>query len=537
MKNNFISKLSRPKVLKILSIIFIIAIISICILNHLIFFNAYNIKFLAFPLAFIILIPLFIISILSDKKPFILSIITIIIVLLVLFFITSSKIFNYKDYRNLAGDIKVNDFSKDVKIVDLTKLPIIDPDLAENLADKKLGEISSLGSTCSVGNLTLQNVNGNLYYVGPLEHSGFFKWNKNKSGTIGYIKVNATRENDVELVTEVEGKKLNLKYLDSAYFGSYLKRHAFYECPTEGLTDFSFEIDDDGNPYYVISIYEKSIGIKGNKVIGTLIIDPQTGESTRYSVSDTPKWVDRIQPESIINKNLDNWGTLVHGVFNFSNTDELKTTEGMSVIYNDDICYYYTGVTSVGADESLVGFFLTNSRTGETKMYKVSGAIESAGQKSAEGKVQQYEYVASFPILINIQNQPTYFMTLLDSKGLIKNFAFVSVKNYNVVGVGETINQASNNYIEALNRDGNMDLTNSGNLEVKSGRVERCGMFMSNNSTYYMIAFENDDRNYVVPTEIDSSVSLVKINDEVSVEFIPNQTNTVTVKSFKNNSR
>ncbi|MDZ7548572.1 cell shape-determining protein, partial [Clostridium perfringens] len=147
-------------------------------------------------------------------------------------------------------------------------------------------------------------------------------------------------------------------------------------------------------PYWAITRYDNAIGFTEAKATGVLVIDAQTGDSEVYDINDAPKWIDRIQPDRYIMNYIDKWGELVHGIFNFSDKDKLKTTEGMNLIYNNDTCYYYTGITSVGNDEGLVGFTLTTTRTGETSMYKTSGATETASMKSAEGKVQQYKYTA-----------------------------------------------------------------------------------------------------------------------------------------------
>ncbi|MBQ6819925.1 MAG: cell shape-determining protein, partial [Clostridium sp.] len=349
-----------------------------------------------------------------------------------------SPIFNYKSHRALIGNVESVDFSDKVEHIDLNQLPIIDKDLAYKLADKKLGEIPSLGSQVTIGDLSLQSILGQLYYVAPLEHSSLFKWFTNREGTTGYIKVSATNESDVQLVTELDGKDMKIKYLESAYLFSDLHRAAYLRDMKNGHTDFTFELNDEGRPYWIITRYDNAIGITERKVTGVLVLDAQTGESNIYGIDDAPKWIDRIQPETYIRNYIDKWGELVHGVFNFSDKDKLTSTEDMNLIFNNDECYYYTGMTSIGNDEGLVGFMLTNTRTGETSMYKTAGATEIASMKSAEGKVQQYGYIATLPYLINIQNEPTYFMTLKDSNGLVKQYAMVNVKNYNIVGVGDS---------------------------------------------------------------------------------------------------
>lgn len=424
-----------------------------------------------------------------------------------------------KEHRNLIGNIEEVEFSSQIEHIDLKQLPTIDKQLAAKLADKKLGEIPSLGSQVTIGDLTLQSVAGQLYYVAPLEHSSLFKWLTNNEGTKGYIKVSATNQNDVQLITELNGQPIHLKYLESSYLFSDLDRAAYLRDMRAGHADYTFELDDEGNPYWVITRYDNAIGLTEQKAIGVLIIDAQTGKSNVYDIENTPQWVDRIQPAGYINNYLNKWGELVHGVFNFSDKDKLKTTQGMNIIFNDDKCYYYTGITSIGNDEGLVGFTLTDTRTGETTMYKTSGATEVASMQSAEGKVQQFGYSATFPYLINIQSEPTYFMTLKDSNGLVKQYAMVNVKNYSTVAVGDSLQTTLNRYIEALTNT-NISLEGSNSEEVLEGEVERIGLVLKEGSSIYDIKIKGLDNIFSVSTESSREAALTKVGDKVSLKFI-----------------
>lgn len=450
--------------------------------------------------------------------------------------IVCSPVANYKAHRNLIGNIEEVDFSSEIKYIDLNQLPTIDKELAGKLADKKLGEIASLGSQVTVGELHLQSINGELYYVAPLEHSSFLKWLTNREGTEGYIKVSATNQNDVELVTELNGEPVNIKYLDSAYLFSDLRLASYLRDLKAGHTDYTFELDDTGRPYWVVTRYDNAIGISEAKAIGVLVMDAQTGQAEVYDIENAPKWIDRIQPKSFMNRYINKWGELVHGVFNFTDKDKLTTTSGMNIIYNDDLCYYYTGITSVGSDESLVGFTLTNTRTGETKLYKTSGATENASMKSAEGKVQQYGYTATFPYLINIQNEPTYFMTLKDSNGLVKQYAMVNVKNYNTVGVGDTLQGTLNKYLEGLTNTSIL-LEGGNKQEVITGEVERIGVVIKDGTSIYDMKLKDNDNIFQVSTETARDAALTTVGDSVEMNFIKvGSSRYIIVNSFINNS-
>lgn len=450
--------------------------------------------------------------------------------------IVCSPVANYKAHRNLIGNIEEVDFSSEIKYIDLNQLPTIDKELAGKLADKKLGEIASLGSQVTVGDLHLQSINGELYYVAPLEHSSFLKWLTNREGTEGYIKVSATNQNDVELVTELNGEPVNIKYLDSAYLFSDLRLASYLRDLKAGHTDYTFELDDTGRPYWVVTRYDNAIGISEAKAIGVLVMDAQTGQAEVYDIENAPKWIDRIQPKSFMNRYINKWGELVHGVFNFTDKDKLTTTSGMNIIYNDDLCYYYTGITSVGSDESLVGFTLTNTRTGETKLYKTSGATENASMKSAKGKVQQYGYTATFPYLINIQNEPTYFMTLKDSNGLVKQYAMVNVKNYNTVGVGDTLQGTLNKYLEGLTNT-SISLEGGNKQEVITGEVERIGVVIKDGTSIYDMKLKDNDNIFQVSTETARDAALTTVGDSVEMNFIKvGSSRYIIVNSFINNS-
>ncbi|MEQ3337656.1 cell shape-determining protein [Clostridium butyricum] len=450
--------------------------------------------------------------------------------------IVCSPVANYKAHKNLIGNIEEVDFSSEIKYIDLNQLPTIDKELAGKLADKKLGEIASLGSQVTVGELHLQSINGELYYVAPLEHSSFLKWLTNREGTEGYIKVSATNQNDVELVTELNGEPVNIKYLDSAYLFSDLRLASYLRDLKAGHTDYTFELDDTGRPYWVVTRYDNAIGISEAKAIGVLVMDAQTGQAEVYDIENAPKWIDRIQPKSFMNRYINKWGELVHGVFNFTDKDKLTTTSGMNIIYNDDLCYYYTGITSVGSDESLVGFTLTNTRTGETKLYKTSGATENASMKSAEGKVQQYGYTATFPYLINIQNEPTYFMTLKDSNGLVKQYAMVNVKNYNTVGVGDTLQGTLNKYLEGLTNT-SISLEGGNKQEVITGEVERIGVVIKDGTSIYDMKLKDNDNIFQVSTETARDAALTTVGDSVEMNFIKvGSSRYIIVNSFINNS-
>jgi hypothetical protein len=337
-------------------------------------------------------------------------------ILLILLNIYSSVLLHPNQYKNQMPEPEVRTFSSDVQAIDPSQLPVVDSSLASLLADKKLGERPALGSQVTLGEPTIQKVNEKLVWAVPLLHSGFFKWVSNAEGTPGYILVSATNPRDVTYVDEYL-----IKIQPNAYLLDNLQRHARFSGGLfTGITDYSFEINDEGHPFWVVTTYKNRVGLSLPEANGVIIIDASTGESGKYQIDSLPDSVDRVQPADSVMTQIANRGKYIRGIFNFSNKDKFQTSEGYAIVYNGGRCYLYTGITSIGADESITGFMLVDMITKTPYLYQISGATEYAAQQSAEGKVQNLRYWASFPLITNVDGQPANFMTLRDNGGLIK---------------------------------------------------------------------------------------------------------------------
>jgi len=452
--------------------------------------------------------------------------------------VTSWALFRTSDYRNLIGKIETGkDLSNHMLPISLEKIRVVDQSLAEILGDKVLGSQSALGSQVILGEFNIQKVNNDLYWVAPLLHSGFFKWQKNIQGTNGYVMVNACNERDVKLVQEVDGKKIYIKYQSEAYFFDNLERYLYFNGYWNvGLTDYSFEIDDAGIPYWVVTKYKKTIGFHGNEAQGVVILNAQTGEIKEYGIANAPKWVDRIQPANFIESQLNDWGNYVKGFWNFSNQDKLQITENVSLVYGDDNdAYWYTGLTSVGADEATVGFVLVNSRTKKAIWYRQSGATEFAAQNSAKGKVQEKGFSASLPIPYNINNIPTYVLTLKDNGGLVKMYAMVAIEDYTIVGVGNTLREALMAYKNAFNTTGNkINAKSKTEKQLIKSVISRINGDVKNGNTYYYFTLRNSSKVFIGSSQISNDFPVSNVGDSVQVSFDNDNQDIIDVSSFKN---
>jgi len=442
--------------------------------------------------------------------------------------LTSWGLFRSSAYKNLIT-VQESVFSSDHTEVDPNQIRIVDQDMALRLGEKKIGEDSALGSRAQVGQFTIQTIGGKLYWVAPIVHSGFFKWWKYSSeGTPGYVKVSATDERDVSLVSG-----LHIRYQPESFYGQNLERHIYFNgFITRGVSDYTFEVDDAGKPYWVGTIYRKAVGFFGKDATGVVVVDAQSGEVLEYAIEKAPSWIDRIQPEEFVAQQLTDWGEFVHGWLNPSNEDRLKVTPGISLVYGGGQSYWYTGLTSYGADESTVGFVLVNTRTKESKMYKQGGATELAAMRSAEGRVQEKGYNSSFPVLYNVSGAPTYVMSLKDKGGLVKAVAFVSVEDYSLVGVGETTERALRNYHARLARTGTAKLGTAASSKSISGKLSRIGY----DAQYevYIFTIEQSHLMFFGGPDLSREFAISRPGDVVKISWVDVGKGEVDISSFDN---
>ncbi|MCB5271912.1 MAG: hypothetical protein LHW56_08715 [Candidatus Cloacimonetes bacterium] len=527
--------------------------LSLVLLAYLLYFQlpVLNLRFLGWvPALAFVLLPIWGISEARKVLRYI-NIAFLLILVLAPFF--SSGLFHAKSYRKLIGDIQSTEFSDLVSPVDMAQVPIIDEAFARSLAEKKLGEDFALGSRVNLGTPTIQMVKGKLYWVVPLLHSGFFKWLANReAGTPGYIMVSATNSQDIAFIREVKGEPLKIRYQRNAFFNLDLKRHLYLNGYTGiAMAGDTFELNDDGEPYWTITVFNHTIGVRAPESLGLATVHACTGEISYYPLTKLedgsfnddliPAWVDRVQPSYFVIPQLDWWGRYVNGFWNtiFGKRDLLSTTQGYNVIYgNDGESYFYTGMSSVGADEGTVGFVLSNTRNKKTSLYLISGATEYAAMSSAQGKVQQFKYYATFPILVNLNDIPTYFMTLKDAAGLVKMYCFVSVRDFSLVGVGETVKSAREAYLMTLASSQIGSLR--GELSKKeslTGRISRIATDVKDGrSFYYFSLAEKPGFIFVATSNLSSFLPLSKQDDQVSIEYVVTDETEININEFINTS-
>ena len=452
--------------------------------------------------------------------------VTGVFILIILINIICSPLFNSKSWSRRITVEEDTNFSDDIKEVDFNKVPLLDKDSSQKLGDRVMGQMSELVSQYYVSDLYTQiNYNSEIVRVTPIEYNGFIKWlNNMRHGVLGYIKVNS-----VTGASELVKLDKGMKYMPSAYFFKDLDRALRFKYPTTIFGNISFEIDNDGVPYWVVpTIKYTGVGLK-EEIDGIVLMNPINGKTKKYASKDIPTWVDQVYSAGLIIEQIDDWGLYKKGFLNsvFSQNGVVQTTDGYNYLVMDDDVYMYTGITSVSSDESNIGFVLTNLRTKETKFYQVPGAEEYSAVASAEGQVQQMKYISSFPLLINLNNRPTYLISLKDNAGLVKMYAFVDVVDYQKVVVTDStlgIDAAANNYLNSINLSDDGKTSNTKAITI----MQITNATIDGNTYYYII--DTTEKRYKASIKVSNKLPFLNVGDTIEISYNREQDITDIVK-------
>ncbi|MBO5485432.1 MAG: CvpA family protein, partial [Eubacterium sp.] len=365
--------------------------------------------------------------------------------------------------------------------------------------------------------------------VTPLRYGNWLKWFSNQSdGIPAYIKIDMATQN-----AECVKLKQGMKYTENDHFNRNIHRYLRFRYPTYIFDTLNFEIDEEGNPVYICPVKDYTIGLFGGETIQkVVIVNAVTGEHQLYDVEDVPEWVDRVYSADLLVSYYDYYGNLQHGYWNsvLSQKDCLKTTEGYNYIALDNDVWVYTGVTSVGEDQSNVGLVLMNQRTGKTKYYQVSGAEEYSAMNSAEGKVQHLNYKATFPLLLNVAGKPTYFICLKDSAGLVKQYAMVNIEKYTIVAIGNSVTECEKDYIAQLKDNGLEEEKEPQEEKTLTGKIVRMTEAVLGGNSHFYFLLENNNSIFDAPLETVLDIVKYKEGDTISFQYQEREGSNVVIK-------
>lgn len=483
-------------------------------------------------------------------------------ILFLVFFIMmiqGAKMFHASAYASILS-AEEYDFTEDIdQARALSQIALMDTDSAILLGNREIGGLSEVVSQYNVSeNYSQIDYQGSPVKVSALDYAGFFKYMGNKeNGIPGYVKVDPVGQN-ADYVALEEG----MHYVPSAYFSKDLRRHLRAKYPTKIFGNLHFEVDEEGNPYYVASVYKYTIGIFGGETIeGAIICNPVDGAAEYYPVAEIPQWVDIVFDGDLLVEQY-NWnGKLSNGFWNsvFGKKGCKKTTETVQgddedgsyapdygYVAKDGDIWIYTGVTSVNDDASNIGFILVNERTAEAHSYTIAGAGESSAMSAAEGEVQEKGYQASFPSLINVDGQPTYVMVLKDAHGIVKLYAMVNVESYNKVTTAASLDDCFRKYRKLIGTAEDRDTVEEDEQESSVKEQEEENLVTENytfviaeiryveidgNTWVYLLA--EDGALYKAKFADNEGLIYLNAGDEVSADCVKGKETALEMKSFQ----
>lgn len=464
-------------------------------------------------------------------------------------YLVSCEFFRASSYSKIISVDTDSNFSEDIEeqtADSFSEIPKLDEDTAAQLAARALGALKDIGSvsqfTIAPENSQI-NYQGKPYRVVPLQYADIIKWLVNtRDGFPGYVMVNMADES----TNFVELKDGSIRYSAYEHFNKLLKRHLRFEFPTYLFADATFEVNDDGDPFWICARLDKTIGLfGGTDVIGIVLVDAVSGECIEYSMDqlkDDPnlQWIDRVYDSDLIVQQYNYYGKYQKGFWNslLGQKDVIKTTDGYNYIAKNDDVWMYTGVTSVTSDQSIIGFVLVNQRTKEADFYNVTGGTEYSAQQAAEGRVMDLGYTATFPLLLNIGGEPTYFLSLKDPKNqIVQQYALINVANYNNNKMGVTgtdLSKCLASYIESLKDKGitvdinpddvvtpgtNEDKTPDTTKLTASGTIADIRTAVMGGESYYYIKLDSNEAYFAIAASKDEGVVILNRGDSVTVTY------------------
>lgn len=467
--------------------------------------------------------------------------------------------FNASSYNRLLADVEeVADttFQKDVHPIPVDRMINVNKEYAKNLASNRIEHVQGLGSKCEFGEPVIINLNGSFditdakrvkqtlsfnneqVWLVPLEHAGYTKWRRFDT-TPGYCLISATNQDQIWFVTEVNGERLDLRYLQSACFGDNIERYVRTSgYAGYGMTDYTMEIDDNGRPFWVISVFQPTIGFGGEDVSGVLTVDVQTGDLKEYSVEEAPEWIDRIQPDDIVFSQVRTWGEYKKGWWNAAwGKDGVNIpTPGMSMVYSEGKCYWYTGIQSAGGDKSTSGFMLIDTRTKKVKYYSVAGFNENMATDIVNDQsewARMANFTANPPVLYNVHGVPTYYMTLTGDGTKISGYAFVSLENEQIFAAGSSVQKALADYQKAIQTSGQYKV-NDGNTDSKVVETLTVREVTFENGTYFVLFEGVNGIEFTGSPDAYRELKWTKKGHKVKVSYRKSAALTVPFDSFEN---
>jgi len=420
---------------------------------------------------------------------------------------------------------------------DTSKLPLVGIPEALKMAETEMGAKPSLGSRFKLleSQVTTQNIKNDIFYVVPLEPRSIFTWDSD-TGNEGYFIINRNNRN---LVFNEE----SLFTTEQAPFGDNAKRIIYNYMRKNNIggriTDISPEVNDDGEFFFIATVYD-TIGINGfNEVTGIVELNAKTKKCEFYDLDNIPEYVDRVYPESFFKEYARIYGAYAKGWGNsfIKKIGVIEPTADLDVVYIDGVCYYYTGMRNKVLDTAQKnasnGIMMMNSRTGEITYYVIKGISEKGAQEAIEGKVRNMQYSAGYPLPLKVGGVESYFMLLRDINNNFAGYAFVAYGDYQKYGFGETLVDAQTAYMKSLSTHNTTDSLANKELTTISGTITDIGSEVVEGTTTYYVKIAEKDCTFVFNSTLDFNIVFAEIGAKIEISYVESENNLIPAVKVK----
>ncbi|WP_257009979.1 hypothetical protein [Evansella halocellulosilytica] len=428
---------------------------------------------------------------------------------------------------NIAGGEEVT--IEELNPVNEESIPVVSRNYARYRTDVQMGQLDN-PAFYNLGETRIQRVDDTLFWVTPIEYDGFFRWIRSDA-VPGYIMVNAENSR-----AEPELVLTEMNIVPSAFFHENLERQVRMEYPDILMLDTSFEIDSEGNPYYIVSFGHYTEFRRVADVDGVVIVDPQTGEMEKYEKEETPEWVNRIYPPHIAEERNQWFGIYKQGLINrffgregLTEPTQWTADDAVTGVVDQDLNlnWFTDHMRLRGSEEtsnSMVGFTMFDARTGELKYFRdASGSLNGrTAMNLAERTFRRDDYVAGTPSLYNIYGQYTWVVPLMDRNNVLRQIMLVNARSENTYGYGETKREAFGAYQLELSTSVDDDVVPGEltDLTEITTTVERVYQWDREDNVTVRLLLEDHDRIFTVNASAYPRAVFIQPDDEITIRFV-----------------
>ncbi len=429
---------------------------------------------------------------------------------------------------DIAGGEEVT--SDDLPPVNEESIPVVPRSYAEYRADIMMGQLEN-PAFFTLGSTRIQRVDDALYWITPIEYDDFFRWVR-ADNVPGFIMVSAENPREDPQLIETD-----MQYVPSAFFHENLERHVRMAYPDVVMLDTTFEVDTDGNPYYIVSYGHYTQFRRVADVDGIITVDPADGSMENYEAEDAPEWVNRVYPPHIAEERNEWFGMYSRGLINryfgregLTQPTTWSADDTVTGIVDDDLqLNWFTDhmrLTDEGEEgsRSMVGFTMFDARTGDLRYFRdASGMLNGrTAMDLAERTFRRDDYVAGTPSLYPIYGQYTWVVPLMDRNAVLREVMLVHAGDENVYGYGSTKREAFNAYQLELSTTVDDDvvpgeLTDMVEEEKTIGRVYH---WDREENVTVRIWFEGEDRIFTLNASSHPTAVFLEPGDDITIRYM-----------------